>query len=163
MTLISNSPTLLPFSIANILRPDFPKEEKIDLAIDLSRTTKTPPGMVAGPNGDLIPAWVFCTRYTDRPSGGRGTRRQGQRTRKQTEDKKPRRTFTREQLDRLKKEFQISQYLTEERRNTICPELGLSEDQLKIWFQNMRAKVKKASQKKNDLALALARQGIYNH
>merc|ERR1712156_831124 len=29
-----------------------------------------PPGMVRGPNGQLWPAWVFCTRYSDRPSSG---------------------------------------------------------------------------------------------
>ena len=31
-----------------------------------------PPGMVRGPNGQLWPAWVFCTRYSDRPSSGKG-------------------------------------------------------------------------------------------
>lgn len=30
-----------------------------------------PPGMVRGPNGQLFPAWVFCTRYSDRPSSGK--------------------------------------------------------------------------------------------
>ena len=30
-----------------------------------------PPGMVRGPNGQLWPAWVFCTRYSDRPSSGK--------------------------------------------------------------------------------------------
>ena len=38
------------------------------------KTSKTdpdvPPGMVRGPNGQLWPAWVFCTRYSDRPSSG---------------------------------------------------------------------------------------------
>ena len=33
-----------------------------------------PPGMVRGPNGQLWPAWVFCTRYSDRPSSGRFTK-----------------------------------------------------------------------------------------
>ena len=68
-----------------------------------------------------------------------------------------------EQQDRLRREFQASQYLTEERRRNICTELGLTENQLKIWFQNKRAKVKKSSEQKGRLALALARQGIYNH
>jgi hypothetical protein len=27
--------------------------------------------MVRGPNGQLWPAWVFCTRYSDRPSSGK--------------------------------------------------------------------------------------------
>ena len=68
-----------------------------------------------------------------------------------------------EQPDRLRREFQASQYLTEERRRNLCTELGLTENQLKIWFQNKRAKVKKSAEQKGGLALALARQGIYNH
>ena len=32
-----------------------------------------PPGMVRGPNGQLWPAWVFCTRYSDRPSSGKNS------------------------------------------------------------------------------------------
>ncbi len=50
----------------------------IEIPVDLSKTSneapKTdkdcPPGMVRGPNGQLWPAWVFCTRYSDRPSSG---------------------------------------------------------------------------------------------
>ena len=68
-----------------------------------------------------------------------------------------------EQLDRLSREFQSSQYLTEARRRSLCTELELTENQLKIWFQNKRAKVKKFSEQKGSLALALARQGIYKH
>jgi len=35
-----------------------------------SKDGDVPPGMVRGPNGQLWPAWVFCTRYSDRPSSG---------------------------------------------------------------------------------------------
>lgn len=35
-----------------------------------SKDSDCPPGMVRGPNGQLWPAWVFCTRYSDRPSSG---------------------------------------------------------------------------------------------
>ena len=35
-----------------------------------SKDADCPPGMVRGPNGQLWPAWVFCTRYSDRPSSG---------------------------------------------------------------------------------------------
>ncbi|XP_013856819.1 homeobox protein engrailed-1-A, partial [Austrofundulus limnaeus] len=79
------------------------------------------------------------------------------------EDKRPRTAFTAEQLQRLKSEFQTNRYLTEQRRQNLAQELGLNESQIKIWFQNKRAKIKKASGKKNSLALQLQAQGLYNH
>merc|ERR1711971_652972 len=50
----------------------------VEVPVDLSKTSNEapkadadcPPGMVRGPNGQLWPAWVFCTRYSDRPSSG---------------------------------------------------------------------------------------------
>merc|ERR1711936_341723 len=85
----------LSFSIENILRPSFPAAKKtqpppappakkappkidVEVPVDLSKTSNEapkadadcPPGMVRGPNGQLWPAWVFCTRYSDRPSSG---------------------------------------------------------------------------------------------
>ncbi|KAK5877775.1 hypothetical protein CesoFtcFv8_025250 [Champsocephalus esox] len=79
------------------------------------------------------------------------------------EDKRPRTAFTAEQLQRLKTEFQTNRYLTEQRRQHLAQELGLNESQIKIWFQNKRAKIKKASGAKNSLALHLMAQGLYNH
>nr|prf homeobox protein En-1 [Mus musculus] len=58
-----------------------------------------------------------------------------------------------EQLQRLKAEFQANRYITEQRRQTLAQELSLNESQIKIWFQNKRAKIKKATGIKNGLAL----------
>ncbi|XP_023600037.1 homeobox protein engrailed-2 [Myotis lucifugus] len=79
------------------------------------------------------------------------------------EDKRPRTAFTAEQLQRLKAEFQTNRYLTEQRRQSLAQELGLNESQIKIWFQNKRAKIKKATGNKNTLAVHLMAQGLYNH
>ena len=46
------------------------KSENNELPSGLKRDEDCPPGMVRGPNGQLWPAWVFCTRYSDRPSSG---------------------------------------------------------------------------------------------
>nr|XP_019955215.1 PREDICTED: homeobox protein engrailed-1-B-like [Paralichthys olivaceus] len=110
----------------------------------------------------LWPAWVYCTRYSDRPSSGPRTRKL-KKSKSGKEDKRPRTAFTAEQLQRLKTEFQVNRYITEQRRQSLAHELNLNESQIKIWFQNKRAKIKKASGFKNGLALQLMAQGLYNH
>jgi len=117
--------------------------------------------MVRGPNGQLWPAWVFCTRYSDRPSSGPRSRKIKKDA--SHDDKRPRTAFSSEQLNRLRHEFETNRYLTEERRASLSLELGLNENQIKIWFQNKRAKLKKASGSKGELAQMLAAQGLYNH
>ena len=157
------------------------KTNKIDVEVpvDFSKTSneapKTdedcPPGMVRGPNGQLWPAWVFCTRYSDRPSSGPRVRK----VKKEksvagiapaggdSDEKRPRTAFSSEQLNKLRQEFQANRYLTEERRRHLSRELGLNENQIKIWFQNKRAKLKKSHGEKGELAKMLDAQGLYNH
>ena len=59
--------------------------------------------------------------------------------------KRPRTAFTSSQLNRLKNEFEKCKYLTGEKRQYLANELKLNESQIKIWFQNKRAKIKKSS------------------
>ena len=80
-----------------------------------------------------------------------------------TDEKRPRTAFTNDQLARLRREFEENRYLTEERRQNLARELQLNESQIKIWFQNKRAKMKKSTGNRNTLALQLMAQGLYNH
>uniref|UniRef100_A0A3B3U185 Homeobox protein engrailed-like n=1 Tax=Poecilia latipinna TaxID=48699 RepID=A0A3B3U185_9TELE len=126
-----------------------------------SEAPAAPAGPAAKPM--LWPAWVYCTRYSDRPSSGPRSRKPKKAPTPSKEDKRPRTAFSAEQLQRLKAEFQKNRYLTEQRRQNLALELSLNESQIKIWFQNKRAKIKKATGKKNSLAEHLMAQGLYNH
>ncbi|XP_070700825.1 homeobox protein engrailed-1-B-like [Pempheris klunzingeri] len=138
-----------------------PDPTAADVAVKSRRGPQASSAPTAKPM--LWPAWVYCTRYSDRPSSGPRSRKPKKAPAPSKEDKRPRTAFTTEQLHRLKAEFQSSRYLTEQRRQSLAQELGLNESQIKIWFQNKRAKIKKSSGDKNSLALHLMAQGLYNH
>ena len=54
-------------------------------------------------------------------------------------------------------------YLDEKRRKSLAERLGLNENQIKIWFQNKRAKMKKQTNQPNPLRVLLVAGGLYNH
>lgn len=62
--------------------------------------------------------------------GPRGPRRQ-------------RTTFTHEQTLRLEMEYHLSEYISRGKRFQLADILDLTENQIKIWFQNRRAKDKR--------------------
>jgi len=57
--------------------------------------------------------------------------------------KRPRTAFSQDQVRSLETEFGRNKYLTVGRRVELSKDLGLTENQIKIWFQNRRTKWKR--------------------
>lgn len=60
--------------------------------------------------------------------------------------------YTDHQRVELEKEFYYSRYITIRRKAELAASLGLSERQVKIWFQNRRAKERKQVKKREEFA-----------
>ncbi|XP_055309324.1 segmentation polarity homeobox protein engrailed [Sitodiplosis mosellana] len=138
--------------------------ETLDSGMESSDDAKSETSSNKDENGQTWPAWIYCTRYSDRPSSGPRYRKpKTPKVKTDNDEKRPRTAFSSEQLARLKREFNENHYLNEQRRQKLSAELGLNEAQIKIWFQNKRAKLKKSTGQKNPLAMQLMAQGLYNH
>lgn len=83
--------------------------------------------MTPGLNEHIFSSWFIVARR----------RRKEGRTRRQ------RTTFSNEQTLRLEVEFHRNEYISRGKRFELAESLQLSETQIKIWFQNRRAKDKR--------------------
>nr|XP_025962773.1 homeobox protein DLX-4 [Dromaius novaehollandiae] len=85
----------------------------------------------------------FCKGHDKTPAAADGELRLSGRGRKA---RKPRTVYSSPQLQALNQRFQQTQYLALPERAELAARLGLTQTQVKIWFQNKRSKYKKVKQ-----------------
>ncbi|XP_078267281.1 homeobox protein CDX-1-like [Rhinoraja longicauda] len=109
------------------------------------------PSQLQGPAGGLLPSVVTpLSPHSPKRNPYEWMRRELQtnpQAKTRTKDKY-RVVYTDHQRLELEKEFHYSRYITIRRKSELAQSLGLSERQVKIWFQNRRAKERKITKKR---------------
>jgi hypothetical protein len=94
-------------------------------------------------SNSYLNANIITTANKDNKTSTENTQSFGKTNGKVKKIRKPRTIYSSMQLQVLNKRFQRTQYLALPERAELAASLGLTQTQVKIWFQNKRSKFKK--------------------
>ncbi|XP_072939991.1 uncharacterized protein [Epargyreus clarus] len=122
-------------------------------------STSTCPELNALNGAELLAGHAYAHWLaTHQPSSTFYDDKNNRRPRRAGPERKPRQAYSAKQLERLESEFKLDKYLSVSKRMELSKALGLTEVQIKTWFQNRRTKWKKQLTSRLKIA---QRQGIF--
>ncbi|XP_035438644.2 homeobox protein engrailed-2-B [Spodoptera frugiperda] len=122
-------------------------------------STSTCPELSALNDAGLLAGHAYAHWLaTHQPSAALYDDKNNRRPRRAGPERKPRQAYSAKQLERLEAEFKIDKYLSVSKRMELSKALGLTEVQIKTWFQNRRTKWKKQLTSRLKIA---QRQGLF--
>ncbi|XP_026737512.1 homeobox protein ceh-30-like [Trichoplusia ni] len=122
-------------------------------------STSTCPDLSALSDAGLLAGHAYAHWLsTHQPSAALYDDKNNRRPRRAGPERKPRQAYSAKQLERLEAEFKIDKYLSVSKRLELSKALGLTEVQIKTWFQNRRTKWKKQLTSRLKIA---QRQGLF--